>query len=85
MGVLPLQFKDGESAQNLGLSGKEVFDIKGIDALKPFGEVTVIARSKAGEDKTFDVHVRLNSDVEIEYYKNGGILHKFLRDCIKGE
>ncbi|WP_342304782.1 aconitate hydratase AcnA [Methanolobus sp. ZRKC5] len=85
MGVLPLQFKDGESSESLGLSGKETFDIKGIDALKPFGEVTVIARSETGEDKTFDAFVRLNSDIEIEYYMNGGILHKFLRDGIKGE
>ncbi|WP_406670012.1 aconitate hydratase AcnA [Methanolobus sp. ZRKC4] len=85
MGVLPLKFTDGENVQSLGLTGKETFDIKGIDALKPFGEVTVIARSETGEDKTFDAFVRLNSDIEIEYYMNGGILHKFLRDGIKGE
>ncbi len=85
MGVLPLQFKDGESAESLGLTGKETFDITGIRGLKPFGELTVIARSEDGKEKSFNVDVRLNSDMEIEYYMNGGILHKFLRDKIKGE
>jgi aconitate hydratase len=85
MGVLPLQFKDGESAETLGLSGKETYDINGIKGLKPFGEVTVIAKSDDGEEKSFKVDVRLNSEIEIEYYMNGGILHKFLRDRVKGE
>jgi aconitate hydratase len=85
MGVLPLQFREGESAEVLGLDGKETFTIKGIDELKPFGELTVIARSENGIEKTFNVLVRLNSDIEIEYYMNGGILHKFLRDSINGE
>ncbi|MDG6244123.1 MAG: aconitate hydratase AcnA [Methanolobus sp.] len=85
MGVLPLQFIEGESAQSLELSGNEIFDIKGTDKLRPFGELTVVARSENGEEKTFNVLVRLNSDIEIEYYMNGGILHKFLRDKIKGE
>jgi aconitate hydratase len=85
MGVLPLQFKDGESAETLGLTGKETYDITGIKGLKPFGEVTVIAKSDDGEEKSFKVDVRLNSEIEIEYYMNGGILHKFLRDRVKGE
>ncbi|WMW25390.1 aconitate hydratase AcnA [Methanolobus sediminis] len=85
MGVLPLQFKSGESAETLGLTGKETYDITGIEALKPFGELTVIAKSDDGGEKTFNVDVRLNSEIEIEYYMNGGILHKFLRDRVKGE
>ena len=85
MGVLPLQFKSGESAETLGLTGKETYDITGIEELKPFGELTVIAKSDDGEEKTFSVDVRLNSEIEIEYYINGGILHKFLRDRVKGE
>ncbi|WP_094226591.1 aconitate hydratase AcnA [Methanolobus psychrotolerans] len=84
MGVLPLQFQEGESATSLGLSGKEIFDLKGIDTLRPFGELTVVARSANGDEKTFNVLVRLNSEIEVEYYINGGILHKFLRDRIKG-
>lgn len=85
MGVLPLQFKEGESAETLGLTGTETYDITGIEELKPFGELTVVAKSDDGEEKSFMVDVRLNSDIEIEYYMNGGILHKFLRDRVKGE
>ncbi|MBP1910390.1 aconitate hydratase AcnA [Methanolobus bombayensis] len=85
MGVLPLQFKSGESAETFGLTGTETYDITGIEGLKPFGELTVIARSDDGEEKSFNVDVRLNSEIEIEYYMNGGILHKFLRDRVKGE
>ncbi|MDI3486859.1 MAG: aconitate hydratase [Methanolobus sp.] len=85
MGVLPLQFKEGESADKLGLTGTETYDIIGIEELKPFGELTVVAKSDDGEEKSFMVDVRLNSDIEIEYYMNGGILHKFLRDRVKGE
>jgi aconitate hydratase len=85
MGVLPLQFKSGESAETIGLTGKETYDITGIEGLKPFGELTVIANSDDGKEKTFKVDVRLNSEIEIEYYMNGGILHKFLRDRVKGE
>ncbi|MDK2831195.1 MAG: aconitate hydratase [Methanolobus sp.] len=85
MGVLPLQFKEGESAETLGLTGTETYDITGIEELKPFGELTVVAKSDDGEEKSFMVDVRLNSEIEIEYYMNGGILHKFLRDRVKGE
>ncbi|MEZ5335118.1 MAG: aconitate hydratase AcnA, partial [Methanolobus sp.] len=85
MGVLPLQFMEGESAETFSLTGLETFDIKRIADLKPFGELEVVAKSKNGEEKSFKVLVRLNSDIEIEYYMNGGILHKFLRDSIKGE
>ncbi|TQD27299.1 aconitate hydratase AcnA [Methanolobus vulcani] len=85
MGVLPLQFKSGESAETIGLTGKETYDITGIEGLKPFGELTVIAKSDDGKEKNFKVDVRLNSEIEIEYYMNGGILHKFLRDRVKGE
>ncbi len=83
MGVLPLQFKEGESAETLGLSGKEQFDITCISDIRPFGDLKVIARSSTGNEKVFDVHVRLNSEIEVEYFINGGILHKFLRDRIK--
>ena len=85
MGVLPLQFKEGECAECLGLTGTETFDITGIDELEPFGEVTVTTKAEDGTEKTFKVDVRLNSGVEVEYYMNGGILHKFLRDKVKGE
>ncbi len=85
MGVLPLQFKPGENADTLGLTGKETYGITGIEEIHPAGELTVTATADNGDQKTFNVDVRLTSDIEIEYCRNGGILHKFLRDTIRGE
>ncbi len=84
MGVLPLQFKDGDSAESLGLSGYEVFDIDGVDDnLQPQQEVRVRARDAAGNEKAFDAIVRINSEVEIKYYRNGGILQAVVRDMVQ--
>jgi aconitate hydratase len=82
MGVLPLQFKEGESADSLGLTGKETYDILGLENLEPRGELTVKAKDKTRE-LDFKVVLRLDSAVEIEYYRNGGILHRFLREKVK--
>jgi aconitate hydratase len=79
MGVLPLQFKDDEGAEELGLTGEEVFDIAGVENARSRGNLMVNVKGK-GEEKSFEVVVRLDSEVEMEYYKNKGILHKFLRD-----
>ncbi|MBC7085340.1 MAG: aconitate hydratase AcnA [Methanomethylovorans sp.] len=84
MGVLPLQFKDGENAQSLGLDGTEVYDLLGISTLQPAGELTIIAHRSDGTEKLFNVTVRLNSSIEVEYFLHGGILHRFLREKIKG-
>lgn len=79
MGVLPLQFKAGESHEALGLTGRESFTIRGInDSLKPMQELEVEA-----DNKKFKVICRLDTPVEIEYYRNGGILHTVLRKFIK--
>jgi aconitate hydratase len=83
MGVLPLQFKEGENVDTLGLTGKESYDILGIEKMEPHGELTVKAKDDSGKETEFKVELRLDSAVEIEYYKNGGILHKFLRDSVK--
>lgn len=83
MGVLPLQFKEGENADTLGLTGKESYDILGIEYMEPHGELTVRAKDENGDEVQFQVTLRLDSAVEIEYYMNGGILHKFLRDSVK--
>ncbi len=84
MGVLPLQFKDGDSAESLGLSGYEVFDIDGVDDnLQPQQEVRVRARDAAGNEKAFDAIVRINSEVEIKYYRHGGILQAVVRDMVQ--
>jgi aconitate hydratase len=86
MGVLPLQFQAGDSARSLGLTGREVFDIVGIeDDLRPGGTLKVKATKDDGSALEFDVDVRLDSQVEVEYYQNGGILHTVLRKMASGK
>ncbi|MGW8144371.1 MAG: aconitate hydratase AcnA [Anaerolineales bacterium] len=83
MGVLPLQFAPGEGVDSLGLSGEELFDIIGLsDQIQPLSKLTVIADRESGEKVQFEVTVRLDTDLEVEYYRNGGILHKVLRDML---
>jgi aconitate hydratase len=80
MGVLPLQFKDGESVETLGLTGDEVFDIEGIAGdLKPHQHFTVKATAADGSVKTFEVVSRIDTPIEVEYYKHDGILPYVLR------
>jgi aconitate hydratase len=80
MGVLPLQFKAGQNAATLALSGTETFEITGIGAgLRPNRDLRVKAVKQGGETIEFDVVCRLDSDIEIEYYKHGGILQYVLR------
>jgi aconitate hydratase len=84
MGVLPLQFREGETAATLGLSGQEVFDITGLSgAIRPRSEVSVIAAAPDGTKKTFQAIARLDSAVEVNYYRNGGILPAVLRSLLK--
>lgn len=83
MGVLPLIFKEGQSFETLGLAGDETFEIRNVNQIKPNGLLTVNA-VKNGKEKTFQVVVKLNTDIEIDYIKNGGILHYVLRQMIKG-
>ncbi len=86
MGVLPLQHMEGESAESLGLDGTEHFDIKGIsDGLSPNDVLTVIATKSDGTRVEFKADVRLDSEVDVEYYQNGGILHTVLRKMGRGE
>ena len=86
MGVLPLEFVDGENAESLGLSGKEVYDITGLsDDLQPLQDVTVTATDEDGSVRSFSATLRIDTPVEIDYYRNGGILHTVLRGFLKGE
>ena len=86
MGVLPLEFKSGENAESLGLTGREVYDITGLsDELQPLQDVTVTARDEDGNVKSFSATVRIDTPVEIDYYRNGGILHTVLRGFLKDE
>ncbi|MDX1681817.1 MAG: aconitate hydratase, partial [Phycisphaeraceae bacterium] len=79
MGVLPLQFAEGESADTLGLDGTETFEVEVDDDLQPRQEVTVTATPKDGEPITFQTVARVDTEVEVDYYRNGGILHTVLR------
>ena len=80
MGVLPLQFKDGDSAETLGLTGRETFEVTGIaDELTPRGEALVRTVSEDGDRREFTVTVRIDTPEEIDYYRHGGILPYVLR------
>src|SRR4029453_16922492 len=80
MGVLPLTFKPGETRESLGLTGRETYDITGIaQGLTPGSRVSVTATDGDGKAVRFEAQVRLNSPVELEYYRNGGILPRVLR------
>ena len=79
MGVLPLQFAAGEDAESLGLTGDEVFDIPLTDELKPRQQVTVHFRGADGRQGSFSATCRIDTPVEIDYYRNGGILQTVLR------
>ncbi|AME05110.1 aconitate hydratase AcnA [Bacillus siamensis] len=83
MGVLPLQFKQGENADTLGLTGKEVIEVDVDETVRPRDLLTVRAISEDGTVKTFEVVVRFDSEVEIDYYRHGGILQMVLRDKMK--
>jgi aconitate hydratase len=84
MGVLPLRFTQGHNAESLGLDGSEVFDIEGVnDQIKPQSEVTVKAKKSDGKVVEFKATVLLNTAVEVNYFRNGGILHTVLRNLIK--
>ncbi len=80
MGVLPLQFKEGESADTLGLTGEEAFDVKITNDVKPREVVKVVATAKDGTTTEFEVVVRFDSEVEMDYYRHGGILQMVLRN-----
>jgi aconitate hydratase A / 2-methylisocitrate dehydratase len=86
MGVLPLQFQPGDSAESLRLTGHELFDITGIAGhLAPGQPLTVCARGQDGSETTFTVIARLDTPVEVEYYCNGGVLHAILRRMARSE
>lgn len=84
MGILPLQFRAGESIKSLGLSGHEVFDILGLgDNLELGSSLRVQAKKDNGSTVDFKVIVRIETPMEIEYYRNGGILHTVIRQMLQ--
>jgi aconitate hydratase len=86
MGILPLEFQSGESAETLGLTGHEVYEIGGIaEGLNPGKVLTVHARRDDGSELAFQVVARIDSAMEVEYYRHGGILPMILRGMVEGE
>ena len=83
MGVLPCQFKDGTSAQSLQLDGSETFDLTGIgDDLRPQQDATLTIHRAGGESQDVAVSVRIDTPIEVEYYRHGGILYYVLRQLV---
>ncbi|MEX0630249.1 MAG: aconitate hydratase AcnA [Chloroflexota bacterium] len=85
MGILPLQFRAGESAEALGLTGHESFTVPGLAAgLQPRQELTIEARGEGGALRTFQAVARLDGPVDVEYYRQGGVLQTVLRRLAAG-
>ncbi len=81
MGIMPLQFKDGMTRKSLGLKGDETFDILGIDGdIKPGQDITLTINRKGGKSEDVKLLCRIDTLDEVEYYRNGGILHYVLRN-----
>jgi aconitate hydratase len=79
MGVLPLQFQEGENAESLGLDGSETFSIAGVAELKPRQDVEVEVTREDGSSTSFTARCRIDTYNELEYFRSGGILHYVLR------
>ncbi len=79
MGVLPLQFRGGDTHESLGLTGEETFDFQVDDNVQPRQTIKVVATKPDGSKTEFDTTCRIDTPVEVEYYRNGGILHTVLR------
>jgi aconitate hydratase len=83
MGVLPLQFIDGTSAQSLGLDGSEVFSITGLsDSIQPGQQVTLEIQGKDRQSRSAPIKLRIDTPIEIDYYRHGGILPFVLRQLL---
>jgi aconitate hydratase len=82
MGILPLEFAHGDNLQSLGLTGRERFTIKGIDAIKPGQQVEVAATADDGKKTTFKTHARADNQTEVGYLHHGGVLPLVLRELI---
>jgi aconitate hydratase len=83
MGILPLQFLPGENPQTLGLDGSETFSTLNLgEDLKPGQTITVQVEHADGRVSTFDTVCRIDTPVEVDYYRNGGILHTVLRNFL---
>jgi aconitate hydratase len=82
MGVLPLQFLGSDSPQSLGIKGDEEISISGLDDIRPQQELVLTIRKPSGEEKQIKVKSRIDTAIEVDYYKHGGILPYVLREII---
>jgi aconitate hydratase len=82
MGVLPLQFKGSDSVESLGITGAETFDILGLDDLRPQQDVTLVIHRKDGSKREVKLLLRIDTAIEVDYYRHGGILPFVLRDLL---
>ena len=82
MGVLPLEFSGGDTWKSLGLTGEETFDIPASDNMEPRSTITVTATTTDGTVQEFTVVIRIDTPVEMDYYRNGGILQTVLRKLL---
>jgi aconitate hydratase len=82
MGVLPLQFTGADSAQSLGLKGDETVDVRGLDDIRPQQELTLVVTGADGTRRELKVKSRIDTPVEVDYYRHGGILPYVLRELI---
>ena len=86
MGVLPLQFMPGENAVSLGITGTEIFTIEGLDEnISPNIEIKVKMKKDDQSSKVFSTITKLNTPIEVEYYRNGGVLNTVLKNMLKNE
>jgi aconitate hydratase len=84
MGVLPLQFLGTDSAQSLGITGEETVDVIGMSDIRPQQELTLVIRKADGSEKRITVKSRIDTAIEVDYYKHGGILPYVLRELLGG-
>jgi aconitate hydratase len=82
MGVLPLEFLPGQGATSLTITGRETFDLTGLEELAPRTKLRVTAKREDGSTFSFEVLARLDSPIDVDYYRNGGILHTVLRSLL---
>lgn len=85
MGVLPLQFLGADSAASLGISGNELFDLEGLaGAIEPQQDVTLVIRPPRGDARRVTLRLRIDTPIEVDYYRQGGILPFVLRQLLVG-
>jgi aconitate hydratase len=82
MGVLPLQFKSGDSWESLGIQGTETFDIEIASALRPQQDATLVVHGADGKTRRVPLVLRIDTAIEVDYYKHGGILPFVLRQLL---